>query len=801
MTQQSESAPPSGSATASPSLADRVPDRLKVWGPGSAVAAALVLGLVLDLLADQREAAVAVWLVAIVGAIVPLTIETVRALARREAGVDAIALLAMVGAIALGEWVAGVIVALMYTGGEGLESYAASRARRELTALVEGAPRRANRRRGDELEEVDVDAVVPGDELVVRPGELVPVDGLVREGQAVLDERTLTGESRPVERPVGARVQSGATNAGSPFTMRATATAEDSTYTGLVRLVESAQAEQAPFERLADRAAGVFLPITVVVATAAWLLSGDPVNGLAVLVVATPCPMILAAPIAITSGVSRLAGRGVLVKGGGALEALADVDTVLLDKTGTLTAGRPRLVEVLTFGEARPDEVLHLAASVDQLSAHVFAASIVDAARARGVDPAFPDAVEAETGSGIAGTVGGRRVRVGRASWAAQDQPLPPEARAVTRRTAVEGTSSVFVAADGVLLGALLLDDPLRPEAARTLRGLRALGVRRFAMVTGDHGDIAELVGEAVGVDRVLAERSPSDKLDDVRALRAEGRGRVLMVGDGVNDAPALAEADLGVAMGAQGATASSEASDVILVVDRLDRLQETLAVAQRTRRIAWQSVAAGMGMSMVAMGFAAFGYITPVVGAVLQEVIDLAVIANALRALRASEYAPTRPELAERAAGVRAEHGELASGIDRLRALADSVDALAPSELLDELRSLHRFLSEDLLAHELDEERSVFPLLSQASDGEDPTAPLRHTHREIVRLVRLLGHTLDAIGDGPLEDADRAELRRLLYGLHAIMRLHNAQEEEALGMLDSGDGASADAAPLRSRS
>jgi len=790
MTQQRAPTPQTSDAPARPTqrVAAAIPDRLKVWGPGSAVAAALAIGLVLDLVADQREAAVALWLVAIVGAIVPLTIETVRALARREAGVDAIALLAMLGAIALGEWVAGVIVALMYLGGEGLESYAASRARRELTALVEGAPQRANRRRGDAIEDIDVDAVSPGDELVVRPGELVPVDGIVLEGQAALDERTLTGESRPVERPPGTRVQSGATNAGSPFTLRATATAQDSTYTGLVRLVEAAQAEQAPFERLADRAAGVFLPITVVVALAAWLLSGDPVNGLAVLVVATPCPMILAAPIAITSGVSRLAGRGVLVKGGGALEALADVDTVLLDKTGTLTAGRPRLVEVITFDGADPDEVLHLAASVDQLSSHVFAASIVDAARTRGIAPTFPDAVESETGSGIAGTLAGRRIRVGRAAWTADDGPLPAEARAVTRRTAVEGTSSVFVAADGRLLGALLLDDPLRPEAARTLRGLRALGVQRFVMVTGDHGDIGELVGEAVGVDRVLAERSPADKVADVRALRSEGRGRLLMVGDGVNDAPALAEADLGVAMGAQGATASSQASDVILVVDRLDRLRETIAVAQRTRRIAWQSVAAGMGMSFVAMGFAAFGFITPVVGAVLQEVIDLAVIANALRALRAKEYGPARPELAERAAGLRAEHGELAAGIDRLRSLADSVDRLEPDTLLAELRSLHTFLSQELLAHELDEERAVFPLLSEAAGDEDPTAPLRHTHREIVRLVRLLGHTLDAIGEGPPDDADRTELRRLLYGLHAIMGLHNAQEEEALGMLDAAE-------------
>ena len=346
----------------------------------------------------------------------------------------------------------------------------------------------------------------------------------------------------------------------------------------------------------------------------------------------------------------------------------------------------------------------------------------------------------------------------------------------------MEGSSSVFVAVDGRLSGAILLEDPLRPEAVRTIAGLRRRGVRQVVLVTGDRAEVAELVGSAVGVDRVLAERTPGDKVEAV--IAAQRDGLVIMVGDGVNDAPALAHADLGVAMGGQGATASSEAADVVIVVDRFGRLEEAIAVAQRTRRIAWQSIQLGMGLAIVAMGFAAVGLLAPVAGALVQEAIDVLAILSALRALRVSRPAAPRPELAELSERLRAEHRELGPRIDSLRRLADTLDHLGPDDALEQLQKTDRFLHDDLLPHELTEEAEAFPLVAATADGDDPTPALRHTHRELVRLSRLLHTAIDTLDAGPAPD-DLPELRRLLYGLHAVIRLHNAQEEEAYGLLD----------------
>jgi heavy metal translocating P-type ATPase len=757
-----------------------------VWWPAAATTVALVVGALLWF-AGLTAATSWLWGATIALTALSMLREIVQGLLRKEPGIDVIALLALIGAVLLGELLAGVIIAIMLTSGRALEDYAAARARRELTALIAGAPRRARLRRGDELLDVPVDDVAIGDLVVVRPGETVPVDGILSSSRAVLDEATLTGEARPVERDQGERLASGAVNAGGPIEVRATATAAASTYAGLVRLVEQAQSERAPFVRLADRAAGLFVPVTLVVAGAAWALSGDPVRALAVLVVATPCPLILATPIAITSGISRLAKRGVIVKGGGALETLARVQTVLLDKTGTVTAGRPRLVEAVTVGGADPDEVLRLAASLDQLSAHVFAPAIVQEARDRGLELTFPTDVEEAAGAGISGDVAGRQVRIGRADWVVGG-PLARSLRAVRRRTQIEGTSAVYVSCDGEPIGALLLDDPLRAESGRTIRGLRRLGVERVVLLTGDHADVAELVGDAVDVDRVLAERSPEDKVEAVREARK--RGTTVMVGDGVNDAPALSHAHVGIAMGAAGATASSEAADVVITVDRFDRVRESIAVAQRTRRIAWQSIQLGMGLAFIAMAFAAFGFLPPVAGALVQEGIDVIAILNALRALRGKEVSPFRPELADLRRHLLSEHRELQSGIDRLRTTAERLATLDPVAARTALTDTTRFLNDELLPHELAEEHDAYPLLADAAGGEDPTSPLRHTHREIVRLVRLLTHTVTHLPAEGMEPEDLPELQRMLYGLHAILRLHMAQEEEAYGVLD---GASPD--------
>ncbi len=740
----------------------------------------IVAGAVAHLAGAERLADV-VWGLATAAVLLPLGLAIAGSLRRGELGVDLIALLAMGGSLLLGEYLAGAIIALMLSGGEALEGMAGARARRELSALVQRAPRVVHRYEAGGLTAPPIDDVRPGDLLLVKPGEIVPVDGLVAGGTAVLDESALTGESMPVERPDGDRVRSGVVNAGGPFDLRAATTAVASTYAGIVRLVQEVEVAKAPFVRLADRYAMVFLPVTLAVAGGAWLLSGDPVRALAVLVVATPCPLILAAPIALIGGVSRAARRGVIVKGGRALEALAAARVLLLDKTGTITTGVPVISEVATLGDLAADEVLRLAASLDQVSPHVLASSLVRGARERGLTLALPSDVVESHGQGVRGVVDGRRVALGRYEWVAGAAAPSPEAvRRLRRRTAFDGTSTVFVAVDGQPAGAILLHDPVRPDSPGTIRALRRSGIERVVLVTGDHPEVAEVVGIGIGADEVLAERSPEEKVAVVQAEKAHGT--TLMVGDGINDAPALAAADVGVAMGARGATASSEAADVVLTADRLDPLAEALAVARRARAIALQSVLAGMGLSLGGMLLAAAGLLPPIAGALVQEGIDLAVIANALRALgggrrrrRPAEEEPVRQQ-------VRREHQLLLPELDRLRAVADRLDVMEPIEARRELADLRRFLEDRLLPHERDEDRTLYPLIARAIGGQDPTAPMTRAHLEIAHLVQLYGRLLDSLAgsaSAPLAPEDRRDLRRVLYGLHSILRLHFAQEEE----------------------
>jgi heavy metal translocating P-type ATPase len=582
-------------------------------------------------LLGQPGAAGTLWALTTAAMLAPLAWTVVSDLRRGEMGVDVIALLAMAGSLLLGQYLAGAVIALMLSGGQALEAFAGARARRELSALLARAPRVVHRYEDGRLTSPPIEEVRPGDLLLVKPGEIVPVDGRVEgDDTAVLDESALTGEPRPAEHPPGDPVQSGTVNAAGPFNLRALSTAAESTYAGILRMVREAEASKAPFVRLADRYAVIFLPLTLAVAGGAWALSGDPVRALAVLVVATPCPLILAAPVALIAGVSRAAKRGILIKGGRALEALARARILLLDKTGTITTGMPEVAEVEVLGPVPEGEMLRLAASLDQVSPHVMASAVVRAAR--GLPLSFPTGVEERLGQGIRGEVDGRAVALGKLGWVLPAGDTPSSVEEVRRRTALEGSSSVFVSVDGALAGALILRDPVRPDSAATLSSLRASGIGRVVLVTGDHREVAERVGAVIGADLVLAERSPAEKVEAVLAERAGGP--TLMVGDGINDAPALAAADAGVALGARGASASSQAADVVLTVDRLDRLGEALRIARRARGIALQSVLAGMALSLAGMLAAAAGYLPPVAGALLQEAIDVAVIVNALRAL-----------------------------------------------------------------------------------------------------------------------------------------------------------------------
>ena len=597
---------------------------------------ALVLGGVVHIF-EPGQAGDLVWAVAIVLTLIPLTRSVLRTLMRGDVGVDAIALVAMVGALALGEYLAGAVIALMLSGGNALEAAAGRRARRELTALLERAPRIAHRRQGEKIEEVPVGEIAVGDRIVVRAGEVVPVDGAVQSEGAVVDESTLTGEPLPVTHGRGSTVSSGTLNAGDAFDMRATRTASESAYAGIVKLVKEAEQQRAPFVRMADRYAAILLPVTLVIAGAAWALSGDPVRALAVLVVATPCPLILAAPVALISGVSRAARHGVIAKGGGTIEKLGRARTVLFDKTGTLTHGRPEIEEVKSADGLPSAELLRLAASVDQLSAHVLAEALVHGAEGRGIELEFPEGVVEEPGQGIEGLVGGHRVAVGSSEWLQRRGYSGTEgAEGLLDGSAEPGWARVLIGVDGGLAGAVLMADHLRDDAGELTEELRTAGVDQVVLVTGDQRAVGEAVGKTVGVDRVFAECSPDQKIDVVRKARElADDGAVVMVGDGVNDAPALALADVGIAMGGVGATVSSETADAVIAVDRIDRVVDALRIGRRSLAIARQSVLAGLGLSFAAMGFAAFGYIPPVAGALLQEGIDVAVILNALRALR----------------------------------------------------------------------------------------------------------------------------------------------------------------------
>ncbi len=589
----------------------------------------LVAGLFLDA-AGRSDLAALVWMAATLPVLAVLLVEIVASLRRGDVGLDVVAALSMTAALVFGESLAAVVVALMYAGGQNLEAYAEKRARREMTALLARAPRTALRYRDGGLEDVPSEALVPGDRILVRRGDTVAADGVVQSGVAVLDESALTGEPLPVRHAAGEAVMSGATNAGDAFDLAVAKRSADSTYAGIVRLVEQAERAKAPMARLADRFSLVFLAFTLALAGGAWLVTGDPIRVVAVLVVATPCPLILAVPVALVAGLSRAARAGILVKGGKVLEQLARIRVMVVDKTGTLTEGRARLAGVVAMPGFSETDVLRFAASLDRASQHVMAETIVKAAEGRGIALALPTAVAETPGEGVAGRVDGHDVVVGGSRFVAATIGVSPGDLRLADRAS--GAVTVAVAVDGAVAGELVLADPLRPGIADLLAGLRAAGVERIVLASGDRRDVAEAVGRSAGVDVVEADLTPERKVEVVAAERAHGP--VMMVGDGVNDAPALAAADVGIAMGARGAAASAEAADAVLLVDRLDRVLPAIRIARRSRAIALQSVSAGIGLSVAGMIAAALGYLQPVEGAILQEAIDVAVILNALRAL-----------------------------------------------------------------------------------------------------------------------------------------------------------------------
>src|SRR5579859_3551220 len=473
------------------------------------------------------------WVGGTIPVVAGLLVTMMRDLWAGRMGVDSVAFVSMCGALVLGEALAGIVIAIMYAGGNVLEDIAVARAQRDLRSLIDRAPRIAHRRSGSMITDTPIEQVAIGDVVLVRGGEVVPVDGVITSATATIDESALSGEPIPVSRSAGEPARSGSLNAGGPFEIRASATAGDSTYAGILRMVNAAQTAKSPFIRLADRYALLLLPITLIVAGGAWLLSGDPIRGLAVLVAATPCPLILAAPVAFISGVARAARRGILVKGSGPLEALARAHTVMFDKTGTLTVGGARLVAIETPPGQNSDEVLQLAGSLEQASHHILAGAVVEAARRKGLALVMPTQVREMRGAGLEGSIGGRSVRLGSHQMVYGARKPEPWAARALRRAAWRSALSVFVAVDGRAGGALLLGDELRRETPRAIHALRSAGIARIVMVTGDRADAAETIGAALDLDAVLADRVPSDKVD---AVAIEQRLHpTVMVGDGIN--------------------------------------------------------------------------------------------------------------------------------------------------------------------------------------------------------------------------------------------------------------------------
>ncbi len=619
----------------------------------SAALLLLATALALHLLGQGILAQMALLAIILLGGI-PLAWETLNQLVRRELSVDLIAILAIGGSLLLGQYLAGAIVVLMLSGGEALEAFALRRAHSSLRALAERAPHTAHIRRGDELVTVAADSLAIGAEVVVKPGELIPVDGVVTAGEASVSEADLTGEPLPLRKETGALVLSGSVDLDGVLDVRATRPSAESHYAQIVRLVEAAQEQKAPIHRLADRYAVWFTALAVGMATVAWVLSGNSLFALAVLVVATPCPLILATPIAIMSGIDRAARRGIILKSGAAMEQLGEVDVAVFDKTGTLTLGMPQLVDIIVADEYSPaDEqddarsfLLQVAASVEQFSGHILARAVVEEAQARGLPLMGVPEFHEIAGKGARGTVwvgdqshgvAPRPIAVAignRTCMRLLDIALPPPLAAERERRSGDGQIGSFLALDGRVVALLVFADVPRPQLAELSPQLKHAGIGEVVLLTGDGPAVAEQVGKLAGVDRVIAQCLPEDKVRAVAELQSSHH-KVLMVGDGVNDAPALALATVGVAMGTQGLTASAGVADAVLLSTDILRIPGAVRLGRHVMRVARQGIWIGIGLSLVAMVFAAFGFIPPAAGAILQEGIDVVVILNALRAGR----------------------------------------------------------------------------------------------------------------------------------------------------------------------
>lgn len=566
-----------------------------------------------------------------VGFVIILTaFDMAKQIMRREFGLDILAIIAMVATLAVGEYIAASIIALMLTGGEALENYAAYRAKRDLRSLLDRAPQMARRLPSldaapDDAEEILIEDVAKGDYLLVRPSEVVPVDGVTFDKTSV-DESSLTGEAGAVHKNVGDTILSGSVNGTQAVRIQASKSAADSQYQKIIALVRQAEDQQAPIVRVADRYAVPFTVVSLIIATVAWAISGDPVRFAEVLVLATPCPLLIGAPVAFLGGMSRASNAGVIVKGGAVLESLAAAKSIAFDKTGTLTYGHPTVADIHTVDIER-DQMLAYAAAAEQFSTHVLADSIIQAAEGLEL-PVAEDGMEVDA-EGVEAAVAGVKVRVGTLDFIRR---VAPEVREIAFR---HGQTAAYVTIDNKYAGALILDDQPRTNAAELVSALQHHGFERTVVLTGDNANTAHAIAGQVGIPEYHASLLPQDK---VRLLKEMEPHPVIMVGDGINDAPVLAAAGVGIAMGARGDTEASEAADVVITRDDISRVARAIDIGRWTLTVAKTAIWIGIVLSVALMLIAAFGYIPAVVGALLQELIDLATILYALRALKGRE-------------------------------------------------------------------------------------------------------------------------------------------------------------------
>ncbi len=541
-------------------------------------------------------------------------------------GIDILAATAIVTSVILGQYWAAIVIVLMLTGGEALEDFAQHRAQTELRALLKRAPQQAHVIRKGKTIDVPVSELRVGDKVLVKAGEVVPVDAVIIEGSASFDESSLTGESLPQAKQEKDQLLSGTINLDGPVTAQALATAADSQYQQIIKLVRSAAAAQAPFVRLAERYSLPFTVTAYAIAVSVWVVSGHAIRFLEVIVVATPCPLLLAAPVALISGMSLASRYGIIIKTGGALERLAEATTFAFDKTGTLTRGELQIDKLTAFGSFKEDEVLGLAASLEQTSNHAVAQAIVNEARGRHIKLAKAKHIQEIAGRGLRASARGQQLLVGRFAFMLEHDVAVP---ANFKRESIKQTA-VYVAVGQQLAGVITFRDEIRPEAADTLARLHELGVRETAMVTGDNQATALLIAKQLGITHVHAEALPADKLHFLSEIKDRP---VVFVGDGVNDAPILTGADVGIALGARGTTAASESADVVIMTDDLGQVATATAIARQTFRIARQSILGGIALSLVLMLIYSTGKFSPLSGAIVQEAVDVIVIFNGLRA------------------------------------------------------------------------------------------------------------------------------------------------------------------------